>query len=462
MKKLFGLALIGAGALTLSACGGGNSWGEVNVLADLTDEEVLNLDTEITLWHAMTQGGAHEAALNEIITEFNKTYPNITINHQSQGYYSDLMSNTVTSITAKNNPTMVVAYTDHTATYVDSGIVLPLDEYIARDSFGLTQTQLDDFIPAYLAEGTVYDEDGTYYALPFNKSTEVLYVNETIRAASGVTFSTPPTWAEVEQVSAYANTQNKVGLIYDSAPNAFITLAEQYGGAYTSVTEPHYLFNNATTETAVTYFTDKAETSGTFTSNATNSVAHPLYATTGYWSGGYASGYFSSGETESAESAAMVIGSSAGANYYSLDSGEIGIYQIPQYDENNTAAIQQGTNLNILAANTTDEERLAAWLFTAYVTAGEGNAEFAAASGYLPVTNAAYNSTVYQNFIATDTAMARAAATGYAQRNAYFVSPAFVGSAKARIEVGQVMNDIIYEGKSFQAAAQAAIDELNA
>ncbi len=455
MKKLFGIALAGASAMTLASCGGNSGTGDVNVLNDLTEEEVRALDADITLWHAFTAGGVAEQALNDLIDDFNEVYPNINITHESQGRYETLRDNTITSLTAKNNPTMVVAYTDHTASYVDSDAVLPLDLYIERETFGI-EDRLSEFIPGYLAEGTVYDEDGTYYALPFNKSTEVLYVNETLLDTYGITLSANPTWSEIEAAATKANQDNKVGLIWDSAPNAFITLTEQYGGKYTSVTSPHYLFDDPTTETAVTYFTNKAETSGTFTSNSTNGVTHPMYATTAYWSGGYASGYFN------AQNTAMVIGSSAGANYYTVADAEIGIYPIPQYDTNNKAAIQQGTNINILSANTSDEQRLAAWLFTQYMILDEGNATFAATSGYLPVTTTAYDSDTYQTFIETGSQIAKAAQVGYAQRDAYFVSPAFVGSANAREEVGNIITEVAYNGKTYQVAARAAIDELNA
>ncbi len=455
MKKLFGFALVGASALTLASCGGSNGSGDVNVLNDLTEEQVYALDADITFWHAFTEDGVAYNALDDLIVEFNKVYPNISVKHQTQGRYDDLRDNTITSLTAKNNPTMVIAYTDHTASYVDSDAVLPLDSYINRETFGIAD-ELDDFVPGYLAEGTVYDEAGTYYALPFNKSTEVLYVNKTLLDSYGVTLSANPTWTEVEAAATKANNDNRVGLIWDSAPNAFITLAEQYSAPYTSVTSPHYLFDDSKTETAVTYFTDKAETTGTFTSNSGSGVKHPMYATTTYWSGGYASGYFNEQNT------AMVIGSSAGANYYKLTDAEIGIYPIPQYDTNHKAAIQQGTNINILSANTTDEQRLAAWLFTQYMVLGEGNATFAATSGYLPVTDDAYLSNTYQEFIASGTQIAKAAQVGYAQRDAYFVSPAFVGSANARLEVGNIITEVAYNSKTYQAAAKAAIDELEA
>ncbi len=460
MKKLFGLALAGVSALTLSSCGGNNSAIVVDVLNDLTEQEVYNLEADISFWHAFTEGGEHEAALNNLIEDFNETYPNINITHTYQGKYPDLRNSTIKSLSAGNNPTMVIAYTDHTASYIDSNAVLPLDEYINRETFGISQEELDDFIPGYLGEGRIYDEAGTYYALPFNKSTEVLYVNETLLDKYNFEFKGDPTWGEIEELSRLANADNKVGLLYDSVQNAFITLAEQYGAPYTSVSEPHYLFDDPKTEDAITYFTDKAKTTGTFSSNSMTNT-HPMYATPAYWSTNDRGPVFFNNEN-----VVMVIGSTSGANLYGAGAGvegiELGVYPMPQYDSDNPAAIQQGTNINILASNTTNEERLAAWLFTQYMVMGDGNAQFAASSGYLPVSNAAYNSDIYQDFLDTNSQRAIVSKVGYAQRDAYFMSPTFVGSDKARQEVGQIINDVAYTGKSYQDAAKAAIDELNA
>jgi hypothetical protein len=93
-------------------------------------------------------------------------------------------------------------------------------------------------------------------------------------------------------------------------------------------------------------------------------------------------------------------------------------------------------------------------------------------SGYAPVINSVTNNSVYADFLATADGNAKLQAScvkqTLAQQEAFFVSPAFVGSSQARDAVGLliqtcfVKNDIGNQSiDSFIANAfEDAIDEL--
>ncbi len=453
MKKLLLILLLTISAIVVTGCRGKTTPTEVEI-PELSDQELLDLEADITFWHAM--GQENQESLDKLIARFNETYPNISITHETQGDYTTLRSNTIQSVPAGTNPTMLVAYPDHTATYLDSDFALPITDYIEHEQVGLSEDDLADFIPSYLEEGRIYDDEGTYYALPFNKSTEVLFVNKTLLTKYGKTLSATPTWDEIDKIAEAANNDGKIGLNWDSESNLFIVMTEQWGGKYTSLEEDnHYQFDNEKTKEAVNYFISRAkEDNGKITK----------FATPTKWEANYGSAAFLKQEV------VMTIGSTAGAKYndpaFNDADFEMEIYPMPQKDVNNKKALQQGTNINILSANTSGEERLAAWLFTKFLTTDtEANATFAAESGYLPATKSAYNSSIYQSFLSTTqsdiVAKAKSCKIGYEQSSAYFISPSFVGSSNARDEVAAIIANVIYGGKSLDSEISRALSELN-
>ena len=98
----------------------------------------------------------------------------------------------------------------------------------------MSKEEQAQFIEGFWNEGTIYDAAGTRYALPFNKSTEVMFYNKTIFDKYG--WSVPQTWDEVlaicekyKQTEEYKTASDKNDgvayvLGYDSRPNLFITL----------------------------------------------------------------------------------------------------------------------------------------------------------------------------------------------------------------------------------------------
>ncbi len=445
MKKILLILAVMLCIITLTACKPKKDSILVNI-PELSDEELESLDTEITFWHILT--GENIDVLDTLITKFNQTYPNIKITHESLGGYTNLRKKTVQSVVANNNPTMVMAYPDHTAIYDESEFILPLTKYIEHSQVGLSDSELSDFMSGYFA-------DDVQNSLPFVKWTEVLFANMDLLNKYGITLSNTPTWEEIDAIAEKAVEDGKVGLNWDSESNVFIVLAEQWGGKYTSSEESnHYQFDNDKTKEAINYFTSRAiETNGNITK----------FATPAKWSEQYGSAAFL------AEEVAMLIGLSGGARYndpaVNDKDFEMKVYPMPQKDVNNPKAIQRVTNLNILSSNTSDEQRLGAWLFSKYLTSTEANATLAAKQGYLPATSSAYESDIYQEFINTTdpklVAQAAACKVGYEQRDAHFHSPAFVGSLNARTEVSAIISNVTYAGKTLEDEIKRALNELN-
>lgn len=451
---------------------GGNTGGETgDVVINGDPTAVAAYDGKpvtVTFYHTM--GASLRTVLDAWIPEFNKMYPNITINHTPQGGYPDLRDQITTEMQGGNGPSLAYCYPDHVALYNKAKAVAPLDDYIAStatvtkaddttEQMGLTQEQANGFVRGYYEEGRAYGDD-KMYTLPFSKSTEVLYYNKTFFEANDL--KVPTTWDEMELVlQQIVEIDNMcVPLGYDSEANWFITMTEQLGTPYTSaVAGEKFLFD--------------VEANQAFVGRLRDWYQLGLVTTEEIY-GSYTSNLFT--ETDPAKlKSYMCIGSSAGASYQCPEAVtdengqktypfEVGVAEIPQINKNNPKVISQGPNL-CLFQKQDKNEMAAAWLFMKFLTTTMGlQANFSAQSGYAPViSNLDQKFAGYQQFIATADGNANLQASCVKQclkqENAMFVSPAFVGSSKARDQVGILIQNCFVESLS---AGQTSADLVKA
>ena len=394
----------------------------------------------ITFYHTM--GAALREVLDTFIVEFNKMYPNITVKHEQVGGYEDVRDQIKTELTVGNQPNIAYCYPDHVALYNVAKAVVTLDDLIAsqievtradggKEILGLTAEQQADFIAGYYNEGKEFG-DGKMYTLPFSKSTEVLYYNKTFFTEHNL--QVPTTWDELEQVCEQIKQidPESIPLGYDSESNWFITMCEQLGSDYTSATGDHYLFNNDTNKQFVKRFREWYQKE---------------YVTTQEIYGAYTSGLFTA---TTGQRSYMSIGSSAGAKHQrpaANDQGEyafeVGIATIPQVDASNPKVISQGPSICIFK-DANPQEVVASWLFVKYLTTNVNfQAAFADASGYVPVLKSVADHPKYaekmNNADGFDNIAYLSAKVCMEQADAYYTSPAFNGSAKARDEVGSLI-----------------------
>ena len=416
-------------------------------------------DVTINFYHTM--GSNLSDVLDAYIVEFNKLYPNIHVVSSKIGGYNDVRDQISTEITEGNQPNIAYCYPDHVALYNLAGAVATLDSLIeSKESdgnggiLGLTQEQINDFIEGYYAEGTSFG-DGLMYTMPFSKSTEVLYYNKTFFEANNLTI--PTTWDEMEALCEKIKKidPNCIPLGYDSSANWFITMCEQYmadgqNTAYTSATGEHYLFNTELNRSFVKKFQEWYKKG---------------YITTQTIYGAYTSGLFvNTKQGEGELRSYMSIGSSAGATHQrpTKENGEypfeVGIATIPQVNPSKPKVISQGPSVCIFK-KANPQEVVASWLFVKYLTTSvEFQAEFSIASGYVPViksvVNNAYFAKTLENADGGDYVSALSTKICMEQVDAYFVSPAFVGSSTARDEVGGIIDKSLV---STDADIEAAI-----
>ncbi len=420
--------------------------------------------SEITLRFYHTMGSNLTDVLNRYIESFNVLYPNIHIQHEQVGGYDDVRDKISTELTANNQPNLAYCYPDHVALYNMAKAVVQLDNLIdsketvtradgTTESLGLTQEQKDDFIKGYYEEGQQFGDE-FMYTMPFSKSTEVLYYNKTFFDENNLTV--PQTWDELEAVCRQIKQidPNSIPLGYDSEANWFITMCEQLQSPYTSADESeHFLFNNQTNKDFV---------------NRIRGWYNDGLVTTQTIYGAYTSGLFT--DLTATSRSYMSIGSSAGATHQRPAKGEdgnypfeVGIATIPQANVNNKKVISQGPSICIFNKSN-KQEVVASWLFVKYLTTSvEFQAEFSMASGYVPVLKSVADNPVYSAFLnkadGGNNVAALSAKICMQQQDAYYTSPAFNGSSKARDEVGALLVKCLKGETDIDTAFKEALDE---
>ncbi|WP_026400084.1 extracellular solute-binding protein [Acholeplasma equifetale] len=430
----------------------------LNVLPSPIPTSIPKTEIKIVLWHAM--GDANQQLLKKYAQSFHDYYAkpenggyNFVVEiPDSKGNYDSLKTEMIYAITAGTMPNMVQAYPDHVAEYLAGNAVINLNPYIYNATWGLNGADaLDDIIQSYREENSQYDTLGTYYSLPFNKSTEVMIYNKTLLDQLGL--DVPETWQDIfemaptlNQWAQSNNIQNFVPASYDSLGNAFITFVRQFDGKYTGINyqnfQGQYLWRNDENTTAAMQFLKDNK----------QFITLPEY-----WDQQYASTPFVNRQT------AITIGSSAGVRYNVPANNlfEIGVAPVPYNADKpeSKAVIQQGTNIALLKTGT-NEQRFVSWLFLKWLINTENTIDWAMNTGYLPVRESGYNHPTYQSFLNNPTAdqkyISMAANAAYLQFDHFYYDPAFIGSSRARTAVGDALERIMLGDGNIAAALEDA------
>ena len=451
-------------ALTLLACA---SVGSLTSCGETEDGVVF--------WHTM--GKSNQNLLNNMIKSFQDSDEGkdangnpIVVTHAAQGGYTDIRAKLLKAIPAKKTPTMAYAYPDHVADYINAGAVLKLDDFIANKEYGLTEEDLNDYA-LYWNEGTCYDKDGSVYSVPYTKSTEVIFYNADVFEELG--YSAPTSWyndADPNDVTtmiglcrkmkadfkAWFRSKNSkatedqvqaaydafVPLGYDSDDNMYITLSAQLGIPYTSINDDmsgNFDFGGTNLKG-----TDKARE---MVKRIKSWYDEGLMLTKGSLPNNtYTSTKFTS------EALWMSIGSTGGTSYNKSDDFKVAVAPIPQQNPDAPKVISQGPSICFFQnSKITLEQQINSWKFYKWITSTENTAAFAMLTGYEPVRLSAYESEDYQYHMDTtrDDAdlytIVAALTSTEAVTGAYFTSPAFLGSATARDQVGGIITQTLLE-----------------
>ncbi|SFQ31281.1 multiple sugar transport system substrate-binding protein [Butyrivibrio proteoclasticus] len=456
-------------AIVLTGCHGSKGGNEFEIPENFDESKNI----EITFWAKNDTNKTQTAIYNKAIEDFEKIYPNITVNMRLYTDYGKIYNDVITNISTNTTPNVCITYPDHIATYMTgSNTVVPLDGLFADERYGLGGSEVkfdsvraDEIVPEFLNECMIGDY---HYAIPYMRSTEACYVNKTYVEALGYELPETLTWDFVWEVSEKAMEQNSDGtfkingqqvmipFIYKSTDNMMIQSLKQLGADYSDTDGNILLFNDSTKEIL--------RTVAEHTKNGAFST---------FKISGYPANFLNAGQC------IFAIDSTAGATWMGSDAPlvdiakdklvdfETKVMTIPQYDPSNPKMISQGPSVCVF--NKTDsQEVLASWLFAQYLLTNDVQIAYSETEGYVPVTLKAQNAPEYQDYIAkagtddNEHYQVKIDAAKLLMNNTEntFVTPVFNGSTSVRDAAGQMIENVTKAVRRKKTVDDKFIDDL--
>ena len=334
--------------------------------------------TEITWWHAM--GAELGEKLEEIAAGFNASQSEYKVTPVFKGSYAETLTAAIAAFRANQQPAIVQVYEVGTGTMMAAkGAVYPVHKLMADKG--------EPWDPSgFLAPVTGYysDTEGNILSMPFNSSTPIMYYNKDIFEKAGLDRETPPkTWAELEEMghkimesgaanfffydtwTTWIHTEN-LSAIHDQP---YGTLENGFGGL-----------------------------GAEFTFNGPVQVKHwenlKKWADEGFYQYGGPAGAPDAQPKFVSQECAIFMNSSAGRAgvIRNAKDFEVGFAPLPYYDDVTTEpknSIIGGATLWVLNGQPDEVYTGVAKIFT-YLSSPEVQADWHQFTGYLPITNAAY------------------------------------------------------------------------
>jgi sn-glycerol 3-phosphate transport system substrate-binding protein len=368
----------------------------LNKLALLVSASLVVLGTaqsaeaavKIQWWHAM--GGELGAKVEEIAKDFNKSQSDYEIVPVYKGSYDETLTGAIAAFRANQQPAIVQVYEVGTGTMMAAkGAVYPVYQLMKDEGEPWDPSK---YLPSVV--GYYSDTDGNILSLPFNSSTPIMYYNKDIFKKAGLDPNTPPkTWKEVEEFSkkiidsgaakcgfttgwiAWVQLEN-LNAIHDKP---FSTKENGFGGL-----DAEFTFNNDLT------------------------IRH--WANLKKWQDSHIFEFGGPGGGDNApplvysQECAIYMNSSASRAGVLLNAKnfEVGFGPLPYYDDviqKPMNSIIGGATLWVLQGRPAEEYKGVAKFFT-YLSRPEVQAAWPQYSGYLPITQAAYELGQQQGYYA--------------------------------------------------------------
>jgi sn-glycerol 3-phosphate transport system substrate-binding protein len=150
--------------------------------------------TDIEFWHAM--GGRLGEVVEEIATNYNASQDEYNLIATYKGGYEDTMTAGIAAFRADQQPNLIQIFDAGAATIINApGATIAVADLMAEYGDGF---ESGDYIAG--VRNFYADSEGTMIGMPFNASTPVLYYNRDVLTAAG--FDGPPaTWEEFEEMA---------------------------------------------------------------------------------------------------------------------------------------------------------------------------------------------------------------------------------------------------------------------
>lgn len=164
--------------------------------------------TELTMFYPVAVGGALTKLVDTLVQEFEAENPGITVKAIYSGNYSDTMTKAMTALKGGKPPHLSVILSTEIFTLIDNDAIVSYDDLVTSPQ---DKQWLESFYPALMENSRT---GGKTWAIPFQRSTIVMYYNKDAFRKAGLDPEAPPaTWDELVEMGKKLVIKNDSGKV---------------------------------------------------------------------------------------------------------------------------------------------------------------------------------------------------------------------------------------------------------
>lgn len=340
-----------------------------------TDDKTGNKPIEIDFWYSL--GGDNGKIIEGMVKDFNESQNEIVVKPTFQGDYYENHTKVLAAVAAGNQPDITMIEIASVGAFADAKVLEDLGPL--ADGFE------DKYIPGLM--GNSYWND-KLYAVPFNRSTPIMYFNRDMLKEANLDPSGPKNWDElVEYAQALTKKDGGKTSTYGFSLPIDIWFYEalvfQSGGQILSDDGKKLTLNNEQGKAPLELWTRMIE-EGVMKAPPGEKYNAWEVARQDFINGNIAMTFLTTGWLKSLKEASKF---DVGAGFLPANKD----YGVPT----------GGTNLAILSKSS-DAEKKAAWVFAKWMTDTPQTIHWSLSSGYMPATSEAADSPEMQKLYKED------------------------------------------------------------
>lgn len=333
--------------------------------------------TELSMYYPVAVGGPLTKVVDGLVADFEKQHPDIDVTAIYAGNYNDTRVKALAAMKTDNPPQLSVMFSIDLHELRDLDVIVPFDDVVENDA---DKAWLNGFYPTLMENSQA---DGKTWGIPFQRSTIVMYYNKDLFKAAGLNPEQPPkTWAELVEVGKKLTKSDgsQWGLMIPSTGYPywmFGALCKQNG---------QILMNQAGTET---YFNKPAVIEALSFWQSLGAEHKIMPKGTIEW-GTLRQNFL--------EQKTAIMWNSTG-NLTAVKNNaafDFGVAMLPK--QKNYGSPTGGGNF-YLFKNSTPEQKTAAMKLIKFMTSPENAAKWSIDTGYMAVSQAAYETPALQQYV---------------------------------------------------------------
>jgi sn-glycerol 3-phosphate transport system substrate-binding protein len=330
---------------------------------------------DLKFYYPVNAKGDMAQLIEGLCKEFSASHPSITVEPIYSGNYPQTLQRILTGHATGNPGDIGMLDKPSLWAVFDEGALFPMTDLIAAEG---KNPFTDQFFKIFMEDCTI---NGEIYALPFQRSTAIIYYNKDMFRAAGLDPEKPPaTWAELKDYARKLaikrnGTTERWGIAFSTSNWIFKTFLLQNGGRWR---------NDAGTKV----YLDTPEVAETveFLKSFIDEGLAPAYrdengATTDVATGAAAM---------NPRSVAVLGFMRESANF------DLGTAALPSHKRQ--VCLTGGANLVMLKGMTSEKQK-AAWEFFKWLTAVERAAQWCIDTGFLAPSPAAWETPLLKEYI---------------------------------------------------------------